>query len=94
MSGRLWGRIGDTLPSWRVIRAVVDAVLTDLSVQFDLLYLHIGRPSIAPEKWRRALLLQVLYTVRSERRVTPHVAQTPGGLAPLMGAPRTIWAMR
>jgi transposase len=46
---------------------MVDAVLTELSPQFDLLYSHIGRPSIAPEKLLRALLLQVLYTVRSER---------------------------
>ncbi|HEX9868386.1 MAG TPA: transposase, partial [Candidatus Tectomicrobia bacterium] len=51
----------------RVIRATVDTVLKALSPQFDLLYSATGRPSIAPEKLLRALLLQVLYTVRSER---------------------------
>lgn len=51
----------------RVIRAMVDAVLKELSPQFALLYSSTGRPSIAPEKLLRARLLQVLYTVRSER---------------------------
>lgn len=51
----------------RVIRALVDAVLRDLSPAFDALYAQVGRPSIPPEKLLRALLLQVLYTVRSER---------------------------
>jgi transposase len=50
-----------------VIRGMVDVVLKALSPQFDLLYSHTGRPSIAPETWLRALWLQVLYTVRSER---------------------------
>jgi Transposase domain (DUF772) len=51
----------------RTIRVVVDAVLKALSAQFDCLYSETGRPSIAPEKLLRALLLQVLYTMRSER---------------------------
>jgi transposase len=51
----------------RAIRMLVDAVLKELSPQFDRLYSQTGRPSIAPEKWLRALLLQVLYTIRSER---------------------------
>ena len=51
----------------RLIRVLVAAVLKELSPQFALLYSHTGRPSIAPEKLLRALLLQVLYTVRSER---------------------------
>ena len=51
----------------RAIRGMVDVVLQELSPQFDTLYSHTGRPSIAPEKLLRALLLQVLYTVRSER---------------------------
>ena len=51
----------------RTIRVMVDAVLKELSPQFDRLYSHTGRPSIAPEKLLRVLLLQVLYTVRSER---------------------------
>lgn len=51
----------------RAIRAMVEAVLKELSPQLDRLYTQIGRPSIAPEKLLPALLLQVLYTVRSER---------------------------
>ena len=54
-------------PPLRSIRMMVDAVLKELSPQFDRLYSHPGRPSIAPEQLLRALLLQVLYTVRSER---------------------------
>jgi transposase len=51
----------------RCLRVMVDTVLQELSVQFEQLYSHTGRPSIAPEKLLRALLLQVLYTIRSER---------------------------
>jgi transposase len=51
----------------RAMRAMVDTALKELAPQFDLLYSYTGRPSIAPEKLLRALLLQVLYTVRSER---------------------------
>jgi transposase len=51
----------------RSIRMMVDAVLKELSPRFDILYSHSGRPSIAPEQLLRALSLQVLYTVRSER---------------------------
>lgn len=51
----------------RPIRRMVDQVLTQLSPRFDAMYSKFGRPSIAPEKLLRALLLQVLYTVRSER---------------------------
>lgn len=51
----------------RWIRAMVDEALLDLSESFEGLYSRVGRPSIAPEKLLRALLLQVLYTIRSER---------------------------
>jgi transposase len=51
----------------RPIRRMVDRALSEMSPEFDRLYSHTGRPSIAPEKLLRALLLQVLYTVRSER---------------------------
>lgn len=51
----------------RPIRRMVDLVLKGLSSHFDTLYSSTGRPSIAPEKLLRTLLLQVLYTVRSER---------------------------
>jgi transposase len=51
----------------RPIRAMADAALERLESCFDAIYASSGRPSIAPEKLLRALLLQVLYTVRSER---------------------------
>src|SRR5258708_14301194 len=51
----------------RAIRKIADAVFVELSPQFDKMYARLGRPSIAPEKLLRALLLQVLYSVRSER---------------------------
>ena len=44
-----------------------DAALRELGPKFDAIYASHGRPSIPPEKLLRALLLQVLYTVRSER---------------------------
>lgn len=51
----------------RPIRQITDRVLATLSPKFTAMYSKIGRPSIPPEKLLRALLLQVLYTVRSER---------------------------
>ena len=51
----------------RPIRAMVDAILAELSPEFAKLYSPVGRPSIPPEKLLRALLLQVLYSTRSER---------------------------
>jgi transposase len=51
----------------RKIRTMTDAVLENLSPHFSKLYSHTGRPSIPPEQLLRALLLQVLYTIRSER---------------------------
>ena len=51
----------------RPIRRMVDAALGRLSPQFEAIYTDFGRPSIPPEQLLRALLLQVLYTVRSER---------------------------
>jgi transposase len=51
----------------RAVRAMVDVVLRELSPQFQQLYSHTGRPSIPPERLLRALLLQVLYSIRSER---------------------------
>jgi transposase len=53
----------------RPVRLIVDAALRRLSPRFEKLYVRFGRPSIAPEKLLRALLLQVLYTIRSERQL-------------------------
>ena len=49
----------------RPIRQMTDAALQRLSSRFDRLYSTIGRPSIPPEKLLRALLLQILYTIRT-----------------------------
>src|SRR6266699_5983261 len=51
----------------RAIRQITDKVLKQLSRLFSGMYSQVGRPSIPPEKLLRALLLQVLYTIRSER---------------------------
>ena len=51
----------------RVIRQLTDEALQRLSRRFDQMYSWTGRPSIPPEKLLRALLLQILYTIRSER---------------------------
>ena len=51
----------------RPLRVMTDDALRELQPRFGKLYSKSGRPSIAPEKLLRALLLQVLYSVRSER---------------------------
>jgi len=51
----------------RTILALVDEGLAALSADFDAAYSEFGRPSIAPEKLIRAALLQVFYSIRSER---------------------------
>lgn len=53
----------------RPIRAMVDEVLEVLSPEFEGMYSKVGRPSIAPEKLLRALLLQAFYSIRSERQL-------------------------
>jgi transposase len=51
----------------RPIRLMVDRVLVRLDPQFEKMYSAMGRPSIAPEKLLRALLLQIFFSIRSER---------------------------
>jgi transposase len=51
----------------RAVRTTVDEVLRSLSPQFNRMYAREGRPSIAPEKLLRALVVQMLYSIRSER---------------------------
>ena len=53
----------------RAIRRITDRALDRLSPQLGTLYIHFGRPSIPPERLLRALLLQALYTIRSERQL-------------------------
>lgn len=70
--GTMWSRIS---PEQRVpedhplrpIREMVNVVLKDMSPSFARIYAREGRPSIPPERLLRALLLQMLYSVRSER---------------------------
>lgn len=57
----------------RTIRGMTDTILRRLSPRFDRLYARMGRPSIPPEKLLRALLLQCLYSVRSERLLMEHL---------------------
>src|SRR5262249_15573430 len=51
----------------RTVRTLADTALKELSPLLESLYAKVGRPSVAPERLLRALLLQVLYSVRSER---------------------------
>jgi transposase len=53
----------------RTIRDIANAALSDLSRAFTALYTDFGRPSIAPEKLLRAMLLQAFYGIRSERQL-------------------------
>jgi transposase len=57
----------------RAIRRITDRALERLSPQFGRLYIHFGRPSIPPEQLLRALLLQALYTIRSERQLIEQI---------------------
>lgn len=61
-------RIPETHPL-RAIKARVNLILDGLSHDLDLLYSESGRPSIPPEQLLRALMLQILFTIRSERQL-------------------------
>ena len=53
----------------RAMKALLEPVLAELAPRFAAMYAEAGRPSIPPEQLLRALLLQVLYTIRSERQL-------------------------
>jgi len=60
----------DRVPSdhpLRSIRRMVDEALTEMSNTFEAMYASMGRPSIPPEQQLRALLIQILFSIRSER---------------------------
>jgi transposase len=57
----------------RPIQEMVDRILLELSPQFDAIYSKTGRPSIPPEQLLKALLLQVLFTIRSEGQLLEHL---------------------
>ncbi len=60
----------------RLIREMTNEVLRLLSGRFEELYSRVGRPSIAPERLLRALLLQLLYSIRSERMLMEQLITT------------------
>ena len=66
----------------RRLRPLVDEVLSALSGRFSKMYARVGRPSIAPEKLLRALLLQGLYSVRSERLLIEQLDYNPARPSP------------
>ncbi len=72
-------RLEDFVPAdhpLRAIRGWVNEALAKMSSSFDAVYAtdaEGGRPSIAPEKLVRAMLLQVLYSVRSERQLVEQI---------------------
>jgi transposase len=53
----------------RKIRQVVNDALASLDAEFEALYIDFGRPSIPPERLIRASLLQILFSIRSERQL-------------------------
>jgi transposase len=57
----------------RAVRRITDRALERISPQLGTLYVKFGRPSIPPEKLLRALLLQALYTIRSERQLIEQI---------------------
>lgn len=52
---------------------LVDGILGEMSDDFDEIYSHTGRPSVPPEQLLKALLLQILFTIRSESQLLQHL---------------------
>src|SRR5215475_10487788 len=72
-----YGSLEERVPAdhpLRPIRAMVDRALQNMSPRFDAIYGEDGRRSIPPERLLRALLLQVLYSIRSERMLMEQLA--------------------
>ena len=61
----------------RAMRELVNASLAAMDAAFAALYKAEGRPSIAPERLLRATLLQMLYTIRSERQLVERIEYRP-----------------
>ena len=57
----------------RKLRAVVDALLASMNSEFEAVYARRGRPSVPPEMLLKALLLQILFSIRSERQLVEAV---------------------
>jgi transposase len=74
ISGSLFSYVDieDRIPArhpLRQVKRIVDEVLASLDAEFDRLYAAEGRPSIAPERLMRASLIQILFSLRSERQL-------------------------
>lgn len=61
----------------RKIRQVVNEALASLDAEFEALYTDFGRPSIPPERLIRASLIQILFSVRSERQLMEQAPDLP-----------------
>jgi transposase len=70
--GGLSQRIRQTHPLRRV-RVLADEAMRSLEDRFERMYSRMGRPSVPPEQLLRALLLQMLYTIRSERMLVEQI---------------------
>jgi len=57
----------------RKLRGVVDDILGAMHIEFEALYASCGRPSVPPERLLRASLIQVLFSIRSERQLVQHI---------------------
>jgi len=57
----------------RTVRQIIDKALCELEPEFDAMYSQAGRPSIPPEMLIRATLLQILFTIRSERQLCERI---------------------
>jgi len=53
----------------RKVRKIVDLAIEEIELAFDDMYSSVGRPSIPPEQLIRAMLLQIFFTIRSERQL-------------------------
>ena len=61
----------------RPVRKAIDEVFRSMTKEFDGLYATTGRPSIPPERLLRSVLLQILYSIRSERMLMEHARLQP-----------------
>ena len=69
----------------RKIRQVVNDALASLDAEFEALYTDFGRPSIAPERLIRASLIQILFSVRSERQLMEQMQYNRNSQGPPRG---------
>ena len=75
-----YGSLEDRVPPdhpLRAIRVMVDEALCEMSARFDEIYPEDGRRSIPPERLLRALLVQMLYSIRSERMLIEQLQYNP-----------------